>query len=453
MDLDDGKPFIWHKKYEELGVDIDERQIEEEVRRQIEENKIELAKIKERQRKRELEQQQRLNDIEFLQRQKETEQHQHWEQQEDEFFLRQNRQRSKIRIRDGRAQPIDLLAHYIDTFGVRTTTEKGPGFLIDDSNDINNPQIQLLNPCEWFNGLSLSDLEKLESDIVKYMKADNHDNQQFWTDVLDLTRCEQSSVKIQPGSSDAIVLEEIIASFKKKTVSELNDVEVEISRLLKSGDPSVDENFYKNALIRLRGERARKRLTENHAKNILNYKPPDPVKLLPQNDAKPDLEASKKGEEAFLRAAKEGMDDREEALFSCESVVSKPRGYKWSNQYEPRKPSYLNRVRTGFEWNKYNRTHYDIDNPPPKAVQGYKFNIYYPDLINKSDTPEFFVVPCEDDKDFAIIRFSAGPPYEDIAFKIVNKDWNKSPKSGYVCQFKRGVLQLWFVFKRYRYRR
>ena len=29
----------------------------------------------------------------------------------------------------------------------------------------------------------------------------------------------------------------------------------------------------------------------------------------------------------------------------------------------------------GFEWNKYNQTHYDVDNPPPKVVQGYKFNV------------------------------------------------------------------------------
>ena len=29
----------------------------------------------------------------------------------------------------------------------------------------------------------------------------------------------------------------------------------------------------------------------------------------------------------------------------------------------------------GYEWNKYNQTHYDSDNPPPKIVQGYKFNV------------------------------------------------------------------------------
>ena len=50
------------------------------------------------------------------------------------------------------------------------------------------------------------------------------------------------------------------------------------------------------------------------------------------------------------------------------------------------------RVHTGFEWNKYNQTHYDMDNPPPKIVQGYKFNIFYPDLIDKTKTPEYTLV-------------------------------------------------------------
>lgn len=36
------------------------------------------------------------------------------------------------------------------------------------------------------------------------------------------------------------------------------------------------------------------------------------------------------------------------------------------------KPRFFNRVKTGFEWNKYNQTHYDKENPPPKIVQGYK---------------------------------------------------------------------------------
>lgn len=84
----------------------------------------------------------------------------------------------------------------------------------------------------------------------------------------------------------------------------------------------------------------------------------------------------------------------DEAEFSVEAGIGEfdiP-VYLWSDKYRPRKPRYFNRVHTGFEWNKYNQTHYDMDNPPPKIVQGYKFNIFYPDLINKSDTPEYFLV-------------------------------------------------------------
>jgi len=62
----------------------------------------------------------------------------------------------------------------------------------------------------------------------------------------------------------------------------------------------------------------------------------------------------------------------------------RPQVYWWHEKYRPRKPKYFNRVHTGYEWNKYNQTHYDHDNPPPKVVQGYKFNIFYPDLIDKS---------------------------------------------------------------------
>ena len=43
---------------------------------------------------------------------------------------------------------------------------------------------------------------------------------------------------------------------------------------------------------------------------------------------------------------------------------------EWQDKYRPRKPRFYNRVYTGFDWNAYNRTHYDHDNPPPKTVQG-----------------------------------------------------------------------------------
>lgn len=127
--------------------------------------------------------------------------------------------------------------------------------------------------------------------------------------------------------------------------------------------------------------------------------------------------------------------------------------YWWHDKYRPRKPKYFNRVHTGYEWNKYNQTHYDHDNPPPKIVQGYKFNIFYPDLVDKTRAPEYKIEKGGTDGETCIIRFHAGPPYEDIAFRIVNKEWEYSHKKGFKCTFERGILHVYFNFKRYRYRR
>ena len=73
---------------------------------------------------------------------------------------------------------------------------------------------------------------------------------------------------------------------------------------------------------------------------------------------------------------------------------------------------------------------------------GYKFNIFYPDLIDKNTTPTYKLENCPESKDFKIIRFIAGPPYEDIAFKIVNREWNNSYKGGFRNQFNNNILQL-----------
>jgi len=142
-----------------------------------------------------------------------------------------------------------------------------------------------------------------------------------------------------------------------------------------------------------------------------------------------------------------------EARFSFEVPLERKVTW-WHDKYRPRKPKYFNRVHTGYEWNKYNQTHYDHDNPPPKMVQGYKFAVFYPDLIDRTQTPTYLLLPDSSGaKDTCILRFRGGPPYEDIAFKIVNNEWEHSHKRGFKCRFERGILQLHFNFKRHRYRR
>ncbi|GFS45919.1 cactus-binding carboxy-terminal, cactin [Actinidia rufa] len=95
-----------------------------------------------------------------------------------------------------------------------------------------------------------------------------------------------------------------------------------------------------------------------------------------------------------MKAAIKAMGAMEEgdAVFgSGDEVNLDSQVYWWHDKYRPRKPKYFNRVHAGYEWNKYNQTHYDHDNPPPKIVQGYKFNIFYPGLVDKIKAPTYTI--------------------------------------------------------------
>ncbi|WFD30175.1 hypothetical protein MSPP1_001192 [Malassezia sp. CBS 17886] len=160
-------------------------------------------------------------------------------------------------------------------------------------------------------------------------------------------------------------------------------------------------------------------------------------------------------DEMFRREAERPLDVEEE-VFTEDVRLEQAPIYQWGDKYRARKPRFFNRVHTGYEWNKYNQTHYDTENPPPKVVQGYKFNIFYPDLIDMSKVPTYKILRNDDSdpahRDTVLLRFSAGPPYEDIAFRIVDKEWEYSHRRGFRCSFDRGILQLYFNFKRLRYR-
>ena len=162
----------------------------------------------------------------------------------------------------------------------------------------------------------------------------------------------------------------------------------------------------------------------------------------------------------FDREVARGLSDNEE-LLTTEIPVETKNKHTWPADARPRKPQYFNRSILGYEWNKYNQTHYDHDNPPPKVVQGYKFNVLYPDLLDKTRAPTYKiereggrrrgeVTAKAGEDDTCIIRFVAGAPYEDIAFKIVDREWDYSAKRerGFRSSFDKGILQLHFQFKK-----
>ncbi|XP_064898459.1 splicing factor Cactin isoform X1 [Columba livia] len=545
--------FIWSKALEKKGIShLDEKDLKERNKRIQEDNRLELQKVKQLRLEREREKAMREQELEMLQREKEAEHFKTWEEQEDNFHLQQAKLRSKIRIRDGRAKPIDLLAKYISA----------------EDDDL---AVEMHEPYTFLNGLTVSDMEDLVEDIQVYMELEQGKNVDFWRDMTIITEDEiaklrklEASGKGGPGERrdgvNASVSSDVQSVFKGKTYNQLQVLYQGIESKIRAGGPNLDVGYWESLLQQLKAYMARARLRERH-QDVLRQKlyklkqeqgveseplfpiikqepasPSDsslfslPCRLDPEEslvvqpgpssepEAEQDAEAKAEAEgeavlmeedliqqslddydagkysprllgpnelpfdahvleaeedthrllllrqqlqvtgdatestdDIFFRKAKEGMG-ADEAQFSVEMPLT-GKAYLWADKYRPRKPRFFNRVHTGFEWNKYNQTHYDFDNPPPKIVQGYKFNIFYPDLIDKRSTPEYFLEACQDNKDFAILRFHAGPPYEDIAFKIVNREWEYSHRHGFRCQFANGIFQLWFHFKRYRYRR
>ena len=139
----------------------------------------------------------------------------------------------------------------------------------------------------------------------------------------------------------------------------------------------------------------------------------------------------------------------EKAFNECVEVDA---NYDWSSKYKPIKPRYSNKVKMGFDWNRHNQAHYTSENLPPKTIQGYRFNIFYPYLVDKTKTPQYKIERCNT-PDTCILRFHSGAPYEDIAFKIKNREWDMSEKSGFKNIFEKGILRLYFKFKRFKYKR
>lgn len=488
--------FVWGKKLARDGIQTVSREQLETLNRQKQlENKIELEKVKRRRLEREAERAAHEAATAAGVRAREAQHYHCWELQEDSFHLQQARLRSQIRIRDGRAKPIDLLASYVSS---------------QDGVDA----LDMHEPYTYLNGLGARDLEDLLEDIRVYKELEKNENGEYWDDVTRIVADELDKLRrLSSTRRDTVhqaVADDVTEIFKGKNGAQLEALQVEIEKKITGRRDGVDVGYWESLLSQLRAHISRARLRDRH-RDTLHRKlellrreqrekhetpvattsceapvvsspsparpesyaaqysprplsahelPPDAVIIEPHEDERrleflrrqlPSTIRQEEPTDAMERVAREGMS-AEEASFAVEQALDLPRAL-WADKYRPRKPRYFNRVHTGFEWNKYNQTHYDMDNPPPKIVQGYKFNIFYPDLIHKDSTPSFTLKPCADNAEFAVLRFHAGPPYEDIAFKIVNREWEFSYKRGFRCHFHNNIFQLWFHFKRYRYRR
>ncbi|XP_022817067.1 cactin [Spodoptera litura] len=530
--------FVWTKKLAKEGVKTVSRDELEALNRQKQlENKIELEKVKQRRLEREAERVAREAEAAAAARAREALQFHTWARQEDAFHLHQARLRSQIRIRDGRAKPIDLLAWYVSS---------------EECVDA----LEMHEPYTYLNGLQSQDLEDLLEDIKVYKELENNANQAYWEDVQTIVLDELSKLR-RLAAPDArrdgvhqAVADDVTQIFKGKTGAQLEALQTQIEQKISGRHDGVDVGYWESLLSQLKAHMSRARLRDRHQTNLRrklqllkqeqgvqpargdqargdhDVQPARGDQARGDHDVQPargdqsrgdhdvqpargdhdvqpargdldvqsahrdqdvqsahgdqdvqsahgdqdvqsahqeqNVQSAQQGpssqpaqqnlqleqgvqEQSASRAASPAWDADEGGAAACVALYE-------AGRYSPA-PLAPAAVHTGFEWNKYNQTHYDMDNPPPKIVQGYKFNIFYPDLIDKNSTPEFSLKPCPENPDFAVLRFHAGPPYEDIAFKIVNREWEYSYKRGFRCHFHNNIFQLWFHFKRYRYRR
>jgi len=104
----------------------------------------EVEKVKRRREEREREQMWMEEEKARMLRMTEEQNHAEWEKNADKFHLEQSRVRAKIRIREGRAKPIDVLAKNLH----------------EDDMDV-----EITEPYKLFRGLQVKPLEELEKDI------------------------------------------------------------------------------------------------------------------------------------------------------------------------------------------------------------------------------------------------------------------------------------------------
>jgi hypothetical protein len=115
---------------------------------------------------RNMKEQSRLNALQ------EAEQAREWVNQEDQFVLKQAKKKAEIRVKEGRAKPIDWLAVNLRVID----KDRNP---LDD--EIQDEDLDVVDPESILEGLDIKELEDLQKDIEVYIDLEtNRTNNEFW---------------------------------------------------------------------------------------------------------------------------------------------------------------------------------------------------------------------------------------------------------------------------------
>jgi len=459
-DRDLGASFVWKKK--------DDKKKKRPAPARDEEDRIEeIEKVRRRRdaREAELAEMERLRDEE--RRLRDAEQFEDWQSKEEEFHQDQTRLRSLLRLAGGRSRPVDRLARNVilvelGEAAMRVTGESKDNTAAqrcegDALQALADLDVEVQPPPKVLEGLSPGQLSEISRDAKEYAAREEGSTgawRDFWRALLMLI---DDALEGADARALGSVSADVQALLRGKTRAELE----ETAASARARAEAAQDDAYWRAVARAADVAAATKTLEDAHRDLLQRQlvilrwrteklrddPEAAARLRRPAETKMDGEAADSvGDQLRAREAARGFADDEEQMLETAEVETR-------DVDGLRKPRYLNRIKTGYEWNKYNQAHYTPEEPPPKTVQGYKFNIFYPDLVDATQPPIYKLEACPGEDDFAILRFKAGPPYRDVAFKLVNQQWESQPKRGFRCVWERGILTLAFNFKRWRYRR
>lgn len=229
--------FVWKAKREKLKQQgIDPVRVEKaQARRRRVELRDEVGAVKARRDDREEEREQWQREQRRLQLERELGTLEEWQAQEERFHVEQARKRSELRLRAGRAKPIDRVYKTLS--------------LHDELDfDVREPQ----HIFAYKSGEQIAEVLK---DVDTYLEIDGEDpkHRRFWEalnvvgrDLLEESRRSQNERAVHQS-----VVNDVAAILGGKTVDELVALRAQIRDKLAEPDEAVDVEYWENLLARL----------------------------------------------------------------------------------------------------------------------------------------------------------------------------------------------------------
>jgi len=176
-----------------------------------------------------------------------------WVADEDRFVLQQAKKKAAIRVKEGRATPIDYLAiilRFIDP-------SRDP---FDD--EVQDTDLNVVDPEGVFETLDASQLADLAKDINMYVSLEkSRENLDFWNTMTII--CNDRREKLQttaPGRrAQEATSGDVDRIFQSKSYEQLEALEKQIQSKLRSNE-DIDVEYWENLLHGLKSWKARAKL-------------------------------------------------------------------------------------------------------------------------------------------------------------------------------------------------